>query len=116
MMDEFLAGVQVTQDQLKQLDSGSTANPFAAQMVAAQDDLKGLEDDHKESLAANKLQAGAVSELTMRREQAEINVAKARLAALESLAQQPADVRVQWQIGQLQDQIRALWARPLIED
>jgi hypothetical protein len=108
--------VQITENQLKQLDSASAANPFGSQIIAAQDDLKRLEADLDESLAANKLQAGAVSELAIGREQAEINVAKARLAALQALAGQPADVRFQWQINQLQDQIRALWVRPLIED
>jgi hypothetical protein len=43
-------------------------------------------------------------------------VAKARLASLKALAQQPPEIRMQWEISQLQDQIRALWARPLIED
>jgi hypothetical protein len=116
MIDELEAGVQITENQLKHLDSASAANPFAPQIIAAQDDLKRLEADLNESLAANKLQAGAVSELAIGREQAEINVAKARIAALNALAEQPAEVRIQWQIGQLQDQIRALWARPLIED
>jgi hypothetical protein len=52
----------------------------------------------------------------LRREQAAIVVAKARLAALKVLDQQPPEVRIQWELGQIQDQIRALWARPLIED
>jgi hypothetical protein len=50
------------------------------------------------------------------REQAEIAVAKARLAMLKSLHEQPVEVRLQCEITQLQDQVRALWNRPLIED
>jgi hypothetical protein len=62
------------------------------------------------------LQAGAVPDVELRREQAEISVAKARLAALQALPQQSPQVRVEWQIRMLQDDIRALWARPLIQD
>lgn len=49
-------------------------------------------------------------------EEARKQLSQARLAALRALAQQPPEVRVQWEIRQLQDEIRALWARPLIED
>jgi hypothetical protein len=115
MLGELEAGVQVAQERLKQLD-GNRAEPYAPQIKAAEDAVSGLEADHTESLKANQLQAGAVPDIELRREQAEIAVAKARLAALKSLAQQPPDVQIRWQIDQLQDDIRALWARPLIED
>jgi hypothetical protein len=116
MLAELEAGVQLTQDRLRQLDGNDNTHPFGPQLVAAADAVKSLQADHNESLKANQLQAGAVSEFELRREQAEINVATARLAALKSLAQQPPEVRVQWQISQLQDEVRALWARPRIED
>ena len=41
---------------------------------------------------------------------------RARVAALKAIGREPAGVQVRWEIGQLQDQVRALWARPLIED
>jgi hypothetical protein len=113
---ELQAGVQMTRDRLRQLDSNDNTHPYAPQLVAAQDEVNALEADHAESLKANKVEAGAVSDFELRREQAEINVAKARLAALKVLAQQPPEVRVQWEISQLQDEIRALWARPMLED
>ena len=116
MLAELQAGVQVTKDRLQQLNSNDNRQPFAPQLAAAQDAVTALESDHAESLKANKLEAGSVPDIELRREVAEINVAKARLAALKALAQQPPEVRVQWQISQLQDEVRALWARPLIED
>ena len=116
MLAELAAGVQLTQDRLRQIKSNDNTQPFGPQIAAATDTLKALETIHAESLKANELQAGAVSDAEIRREQAEINVAKARLAALKALPQQRPEVRIQWQIGQLQDQVRALWARPLIED
>jgi len=115
-IDSLEAGVQLAQAQVKQLNSGDAANTYAAQIMAAEQELLGLKKDYNDSLAANKQQAGAVSDSVLRRQQAEVAVAKARLAAYRALAKQPAEVRIQWQIGQLQDQIRALWARPLIED
>jgi hypothetical protein len=115
-LDELTAGVQLAQDRLKQLESGRSGDPYAGQIAAAEGALRALEADHDESLKANKIQAGSVADPELRREVAEIAVAKARLAALKVVSQQPPEVRIQWQIGQLQDQIRALWARPLIED
>lgn len=116
MIDALKAGVKLTQDQLQQLTGKGSANPYAPQIAAAADIVKALENDHSESLQANKLQAGSVAEPQLRREQAEIEVAKARLAALQSLSQQPLEVRLDWEIHQLQDDIRALWARPLVQD
>ncbi len=116
MMDELSAGVQITQDYLRQLDGKGTGNPFAPQIVAAEDAVRGLEANHAESIKANTIQAGTVTDAELRRELAEIAVAKARVAALKVVSQQSPEVRIQWEIGQLQDQIRALWARPLIED
>jgi hypothetical protein len=110
------AGVQLAQAHLKELAKGDSANPFAPQIAAAEGSLAALQAQQKASLEANKLSAGAVSDLEMRREAAEIAVAKARLAAFKLLAQQSPEVRMQWEINQLQDQVRALWARPLIED
>ncbi len=75
-----------------------------------------IEANHAESLKANQLQPGAVPDVELRNEQAEIDMARARLAALQSLPQQPPQVRVDWEIRMLQDGIRALWARPLIEN
>jgi hypothetical protein len=116
MMDELAAGVQLTQDRLKLLQNPGGGDPFGLQITAAANALRGLEDDHAESVKANSIQAGAVPEAELSREVAEVAVAKARLAVVKDLAQQPADVRLQWELLQLQDQIRALWARPLIED
>jgi hypothetical protein len=115
-IDMLKAGVKLTQDQLQQLQATTATNPYGPQIAAAEEDLKALVDDHNESVQANKLQAGAVPDPQLRREQAEIDVATARLVALKSLAQQPLEVRLEWEIGQLQDQVRALWARPLIQD
>jgi hypothetical protein len=78
--------------------------------------VQACETNYAESIKANQLQTGAVPDVELRREKAEIAVAKARLAALRVLSQQPPQVRVEWRIRMLQDDIRALWARPLIED
>lgn len=115
-LDELQAGVQLTQDRLKQLEAGRPVDVFTGQISAAEEEVRARQADHDESLNANRIQAGSVPELDLRREAAELAVAKARLAALRGVAQQPPAVQIQWQIGQLQDQIRALWARPLIED
>jgi hypothetical protein len=118
VIDTLKAGVKLTQDKLQQLQAPATGNgsTFAPQIVAAQDGLKALIDVHNQSLQANKLQPDAVPDPKLRREQAEIDVAAARVAALQSLARQPFEVRIEWQIAQLQDDIRALGARPLISD
>jgi hypothetical protein len=113
---ELSAGVQLTQLRLRQLESGATGDLYAPQIAAAEDAIRGREADYAESVKANSIQAGAVPDVELRREYAEIAVAKARLASLKALAQQPPEVRMQWEISQLQDQIRALWARPLIQD
>ena len=115
-IDELTSGVQVARDQVKQLLVNKTANSVSPRVTAAEGQLKALEVDHTESLKANQLQAGSVPAVELQREEAEINVAKARLAALRALPQQSPQVRVEWEIRMLQDDIRALWARPLIED
>jgi hypothetical protein len=116
MISELTAGVQLAQGRLKQLEASSNEKPYGPEIKAAEDAVNALQKDHAESIKANKLEAGAVADAELRREQAEIAVAQARLAALKSLDQQPPEVRVKWELGQLQDQVRALWARPLIED
>ena len=108
--------VRLTQDRLQQLEGKNDAAPYAPQIMATIQLVKDLQTAHNESLEANKLQFGAVSVPRLRREEAEINMAQARLAALQSLAQQPLEVRLEWQISQLQDDIHSLWARPLIEE
>jgi len=113
---ELQAGVQLTQEQLKRFDNNGNAPMFGPQIAAATDAVKALEDDYNEAVKANSVSAGAVSQPELNRQKAEIAVAKARLASLKALGQQPPEVRIQWQISQLQDQVRALWARPLIED
>jgi hypothetical protein len=116
MIGELKAGVQLAQGRIKQLDSAARENPYAPQIQAAEDAMAAMQNNFDEANKANKIQAGTVTDVQLRREQAAIDVAKARLAALKALNQQPPEVRIQWEIGQLQDQIRALWARPLIED
>src|SRR5206468_2923559 len=113
-IDLLKAGVKLTQDRLRQLEGQGNANPYAPQIVAAEDALKVVVDIHNQSLQANNLQPGSVAEPQLRREQAEIDVANARLAALASLAQQPLEVRIEWEIRQLQDDVRALSSRPLL--
>jgi hypothetical protein len=115
-MDELQSCVQVSRDRLKQLLVNQNANAVSPQVAALEGVIRGLEVNNTESLKANQQQAGAVADVELRREQAEINVAKARLAALKALPQQTPQVRVEWEIRMLQDDIRALWARPLIED
>src|SRR5439155_17555813 len=115
MLNALSAGVQVTADRVRILEGGQSTSPYGPQMLAAEGTIRALEANHSESLKANQLQAGAVSDFAIHREQAEIDVAKARLAALQSLAEQPPAVRIEWEIGLLQDDIRALWARPLIQ-
>ncbi len=116
MTSELKAGVQLAQGRLKQLDANGRENPYGPQIQATQDAVSAMQNNYDEALKANKIQAGTVTDVLLRREKASIDVAKARLAALKSLDQQPPEVRIQWELGQLQDQIRALWARPLIED
>lgn len=113
---ELKAGVQLAQDSLKQLDAKGHDNPYGPQIKAAQDVVSLLEGNYSEATKANKISAGSVPDVELNREKAAITVAKARLAALKVLDQQPPEVRIQWELGQLQDQIRALWARPLIEN
>lgn len=115
-IEELEAGVQLTQDRVKQLDSNGNTATFGPQIIAASDEVQALEDDYNEAVKANSASPGAVPGPEIARAKAEIAVAKARLASLKALAQQPLEVRVQWQISQLQDEVRALWARPLIED
>ena len=115
-MDDLQSGVQVARDWLKQLASSQNPNKYSPQIAAIQGVFQALETNHAESLKANELQAGSVSNVDLRREKAEIAVAKARLAALQGLPYQSPEVRIQWEIRMLQDDIRALWARPLIED
>jgi hypothetical protein len=105
-----------SRDRLTQLEGKGGSNPFAPQIIAATDQIKALTDNYNGSLQANNLQPGSVSAQQLRRQQAEINVAKARLAAFQSLSEQPLPVRLEWQIRQLQNDIHALWARPLIQD
>ena len=116
MLAELQAGVQLTEGRLRQIESDAPGDPFAPQIAAAEDAVRALEMDHAESVKANGLQANSVPAPELRREEAEIVVAKARVAALKAIGREPAGVQVQWEIGQLQDQVRALWARPLIED
>ncbi len=116
VINSLEAGVQVTRDRLKLLESDSTADPYAPQIKGAEDAIVALETTHAESLKANKFQAGTVPDVQLQREQAEIALAKARLSVLKVLNQQPPEVRVQWELAELQDQIRSLWARPLIEE
>ena len=116
MIRELKAGVQLAEGQIKLLDSAARENPYGPQIQAAKDAVAAMQNNFDEANKANKIQAGTVADVQLRREQAAIDVAKARLAALTALDQQPPEVRIQWEIGQLQDQIRALWARPLIED
>jgi hypothetical protein len=116
MLAELKAGVQFTQERLKLIESGASGDSFAPQIAAAEDTVKALETDHAESVKANNLQANSVPAAELQREAAEIVVAKTRLAALKAIGREPAATQMQWQIGQLQDQVRALWARPLIED
>ena len=115
-MDELQSGVQVSQDRLKQLVVNQNSNGVSPQIAAIEGVIRALETNYAESLKANQQQAGAVADVELRREQAEINVAKGRLAALKALPQQTPQVRIEWEIRMLQDDIRALWARPLIED
>jgi multidrug resistance efflux pump len=116
MISELAAGVQLAQGRLKLIESGDKGNPYAPQIKSAEDVVSTLKNNYTESVKANKLEAGAVPDAELRREKAEIAVAEARLAAVKALDQQPPEVRIEWELGQLHDQIRALWARPLIED
>ncbi|HEY2412044.1 MAG TPA: hypothetical protein VGI40_07365 [Pirellulaceae bacterium] len=115
-MDELQSGVQISRDQLKQILVNQNANALSPQIAAIEGTIRALEANYSESLRANQQQAGTVADVELRREQAEINVAKARLAALQAVPQQSPQVRIEWEIHMLQDDIRALWARPLIED
>src|SRR5690349_21852420 len=58
MLEELAAGVQVTQDRLKLLEHPGQGDPFGPQIIAAENNVRGLEEDHAESLKANSLQAG----------------------------------------------------------
>jgi hypothetical protein len=113
---DLRVGVELAKEELAAISRGATTNPLAPQIAAAELTLRGLEAQRKRLQEANKLTAGAVSDLDLRLAAAQTAVAKAQLAALKALADQPAEVRMQWQIKQLQDEVRALWARPLIED
>jgi hypothetical protein len=115
-MNMLKAGVQLAQDQAKQLAVNKKADSLSPQIAAAETLLRGLQENEAESLKANKIQPGVVPDAELKRQHGEIEVAKARLAALKLLANQTPGVRIEWQIRMLQDDIRALWARPLIED
>ncbi len=115
-LSDLEANVEFAQDRLAQLKSNRNTTFMTAAIAAAELDLKGTQNDYNKSLEANKIAAGAVPDLQVQLEAAELAAAKARLAVVRALGQQPAEVRVQWQIAQLQDEIRALRARPLIEN
>lgn len=115
-MASLQAEVQLAASRLKQLQGGELANPYAPMIAAAEARVKGAEQEYQESLRANSIDQSAVPEVMVQREQAKIAVAKSRLAMLQQLNGQPVDVRLQWEIRQLQDEVRALWNRPLIED
>lgn len=115
-MDALTSAMHIARDQAKQIAVNQNVNSLSPQIAAMEGMVQACETNYAESIKANQLQAGAVPDVELRREQAEIAVAKARLAALRVLAQQPPQVRVEWQIRMLQDDIRALWARPLIQD
>jgi hypothetical protein len=115
-MDILRTGLLLTQDRLQQLQANTTTDSFASQIIAAEGTLQALEVNHSESLKANQLQAGAVPDVNLRGEVAEIELAKSKLALLKGLAKQPPEVRIDSQIRFLQDDIIALWARPLRED
>jgi hypothetical protein len=114
-MNMLKAGVQLAQDQAKQLAVNKKADSLSPQIAAAETLLRGLQENEAESLKANKIQPGVVPDAELSRQHGEIEVAKARLAALKILAGQPPEVRIEWQIRMLQDDIRALWARPIID-
>jgi hypothetical protein len=115
-MNMLKTGVQLAQDQAKQLAVNKKADSLSPQIAAAEALLLGLQENEAKSLQANKIQPGVVPDVELKRQHGEIEVAKARLAALKLLASQPPEVRIEWQIRMLQDDIRSLWARPLIED
>jgi len=115
-MDALASAVQVARDQVKQIAVNKNPNSLSPQIAAIEGVIKAFETNYSEALKANQQQAGAVPDVELHREQAEIAVAKAKLAALRVLSQQPPQVRVEWQIRMLQDDVRALWARPLIQD
>ena len=116
MLAELQSGLQLTQQRLRQIDSDAPGDALRRRLRLLRTRSRALETDHAESIKANGIQANAVPATELRREQAEIAVAKARVAALKAIGREPAGVQVRWEIGQLQDQVRALWARPLIED
>jgi hypothetical protein len=115
-MDALNSAVHIARDQAKQIAVNQTANSISPELAAMEGMVQACETNYAESIKANQLQTGAVPDVELRREKAEIAVAKARLAALRVLSQQPPQVRVEWRIRMLQDDIRALWARPLIQD
>ena len=115
-MDSLHAGVQLAEGRVQQLKLGNAGNPYAPLIAAAEARVAGAELEHQQSLQANSADPSAIPEVMLRREQAEIAVAQARLAMLKQLHAQPVEVRLQWEIRELQDDVRALWNRPLIED
>lgn len=114
-LGSLVAGVALAQGRLDNLQ-GKAGDPNAGYIAEAQARLNGAEEDYQNSLRANSIDADAVPAVMLEQEQAEIAVAKARLAMLEVLNDQPAEVRLNWEIRQLQDEIRALWNRPLIRN
>lgn len=115
-MESLQAGVQIAQGRLERLQSNQPADPYASLIIDAEARVKGAEEKFQESMRANRIQAGTIPEVLLRQERAELDVAKTRLALLKTLHEQPVDVRLQWEIRELQDEVRALWNRPLLED
>ena len=52
MVAELKAGVQLTQERLKQLENGATADGFGPQIAAGEDAVKAIEAGHAESIKA----------------------------------------------------------------
>src|SRR5262249_13842091 len=94
MIAQLKAGVQLAQGRVKQLESKTRDNPYGPEIQAAGESISALQNNYDESVKANKIQSGAVPDFQLRREKAAIDVAKARLAALKVLNQQPAEVRI----------------------
>jgi hypothetical protein len=110
--------VELAKLQLDQITNGKPGDVLDFQLAAAAAELKARETNYQKLVRIREFAASsaAVTGADLKLAAAQIAVARSRVGILKALAAQPAEVRIQWQIADMQNQIRSLWTRPQIED
>jgi hypothetical protein len=112
------AQAELAKQQLDQVTNGKPVDILEFQISEAAAELQARDTNYQKLTRIREFAAtsAAVSASDLKIAAAQTAVARSRVAILKALASQPAEVRMQWQIADLQNQISSLWARPQIED